>query len=44
VASWESGNCDPLVLTELRATALAYRAIADATFEGVEEIHDYPAD
>jgi hypothetical protein len=42
--SWDGGKADPLVLTELRATAYAYRVIADASFEGIEEAYENPTD
>lgn len=44
VASWEGESCDPLNLVKLKATALAYRVIADADFEGIEEVYANPAD
>jgi hypothetical protein len=36
-ASWEMGQCNPLLLAELRTRADAYRAIAEASYEGLCE-------
>ena len=32
--SWDGGECDPLLLCELRTRADAYRAIAETSYEG----------
>lgn len=37
--SWEQGRSDPLVLCELRTRADAYRAIGEASYERLCELH-----
>jgi hypothetical protein len=34
-ASWDAGTVDPLLLTELKTRADAYRAIAECSYEDV---------
>jgi hypothetical protein len=36
-ASWEMGQCNPLLLAELRTRADAYQAMAGASYEGLCE-------
>ena len=37
--SWEQGQADPLLLCELRTRADAYRAIGEASYERLCELH-----
>jgi len=39
-ASWEAGECDPLLLTTLRTRADAYRALSEIALEDVRKMHD----
>ncbi|MDB5584305.1 MAG: hypothetical protein JWR80_9481 [Bradyrhizobium sp.] len=39
-ASWDEGEADPLLLTELRARADAYLAIVETPYERMCELND----
>lgn len=38
-ASWSKGECDSLLLTELRTRSDAYAALHETTYEGWCELH-----